>query len=124
MQPTDTGSTVSTIGGIIALLVALGVALVVYLFFCYCFKRICEKTGNEPGILVWIPILQIIPMLQVAKMPAWMIILFLIPIVNLVVAVLMWVKICEARGKSPWLVVLMFIPIANIAFIPYLAFSE
>ena len=37
---------------------------------------------------------------------------------------MMWVKICQARGKSGWLVLLLFIPIANLIFIPYLAFSE
>jgi hypothetical protein len=36
----------------------------------------------------------------------------------------MWVKICQARGKSGWLVILMFIPLLNIFFILYLAFSE
>lgn len=122
MQPTDTGSTVSTIGGIIALLVALGVALVVYLFFCYCFKRICEKAGHQPGVLIWIPILQMIPLLQVAGMAAWMIVLLIIPIVGWVVAIIMWAKICQARGKSPWLVILGII--LPIVFIPYLAFSE
>ena len=67
----------------------------------------------------------LIPLLQVAKMPVWMIILFLVPLVNLVVVgIMMWVKICQARGKSGWLVILMFIPIANSIFIPYLAFSE
>jgi uncharacterized membrane protein YhaH (DUF805 family) len=66
----------------------------------------------------------LIPLLQVAKMPVWMILLFLIPLVNLVVAVMMWAKICTARGKSPWLVIMIFIPLVNIAFVPYLAFSE
>jgi uncharacterized membrane protein YhaH (DUF805 family) len=37
---------------------------------------------------------------------------------------MMWVKICQARGKSGWLVILLFIPVVNIIFIPYLAFSE
>jgi hypothetical protein len=74
--------------------------------------------------LIWLPIVQLIPLLQVAGMALWMILLFLIPFVNLVVIIMMWAKICEARGKSPWLVILMFVPIVNIIFIPYLAFSE
>ena len=45
-------------------LVFLLLSLVVYLFACYLMKRICEKAGGEPGILIWIPILQIIPMLK------------------------------------------------------------
>jgi hypothetical protein len=53
-----------------------------------------------------------------------MIILFLIPVVNIVVAVMMWAKICIACGRSPCLVVLAIIPPVNLAFLPYLAFSN
>lgn len=110
--------------GVAMMLVVLVVALAFYVFFCYCAKRICEKCGVTPGVLIWIPIAQLVPLLEVAKMPVWMIILFFIPIANLVVIVMMWAKICIARGKSPWLVIMLFIPVVNIAFIPYLAFSE
>ncbi len=110
--------------GVIVVLGALFVGLLLYLFFCFCCKKICEKCGHNPGILIWIPIANLVPLLTVAQMPLWMIILFFIPVVNLVIAVMMWAKICSARGKSPWLVVLMFIPIVNLIFIPYLAFSE
>ena len=53
-----------------------------------------------------------------------MMILLFIPITNIIVAVMMWAKICTARGKGPRLVIRMFIPIANIVFIPCPAFSE
>src|ERR1035437_3008981 len=109
----------------------LGLVLVILLisrgldvFFCFCAKRICEKCGVNPGVLIWIPIVQLVPLLQVAKMPVWTIILFLVPIINLIVAIMMWVKICQARGKSGWLVILLIVPIANLIFLPYLAFSE
>ena len=117
-------SAVGAVGGLIVFLFILAIALAVYVFFCYCYKRICEKTGRNPGVLIWIPIVHFIPLLEVAGMAAWMIVLLLIPIVNIVVFVIMWAKICEARGKSPWLVIMIFIPIVNLAFVPYLAFSE
>ena len=110
--------------GLGMILFGLLIGLVVYVFFCFCYKRICEKCGVTPGVLIWIPIVQLVPLLQAAKMPVWMIILFLIPLVNIVVFLMMWVKICQARGKSGWLVILLFIPIVNLIFIPYLAFSE
>lgn len=100
------------------------VSLAVYVFACFCLKRICEKCGHQPGVLIWIPIAQLVPLLQVAGMATWMLILFFIPFVNLVIGIMMWAKICVARGKSGWLVILMFIPIANIFFLLYLAFSE
>ncbi|MBC8001312.1 MAG: hypothetical protein H7X97_01875 [Opitutaceae bacterium] len=108
----------------VAILVGLAVFVGLYVFICYCLKLICEKAGESPGVLIWIPIVQLVPLLNVAKMPTWYIILFLIPIVNLIVGIIMWVKICQARNKPGWLVIMMFIPVVNIAFIPYLAFSE
>ena len=122
---TESSNTVVGAGlGIVALLFILAIVLAIYVFSCYCCKRICEKCGKTPGVLIWIPIVQLIPLLEVAGMATWMIILFFVPLANLVVLVMMWAKICTARGKSPWLVIMLFIPILNIVFVPYLAFSE
>ena len=120
----NAGAAAVTAMGLGLILFFLVIGLAFYVFYCFCAKRICEKCGVNPGILIWIPIANLIPLLQVAKMPVWMILLFLVPLINLVVAIMMWVKICQARGKSGWLVILLFIPIANIVFFPYLAFSE
>jgi hypothetical protein len=107
-----------------ATLVVLGILLVFWLLFCYCLKRICEKCGTEPGLVIWIPIFNMIRMLQAGGLSGWLFILFFIPIVNFVMALVMWAKICQARGKTAWLVIMIFIPILNLLFIPYLAFSE
>ncbi len=98
--------------------------LAIYLFLSFCLKLICEKAGHDPGILIWIPIIQVFPLLKVAGMPAWYVILLLIPFINIVVGLMLWWKICEARKKSPWLVLILFIPLVNVLFIPYLAFSD
>lgn len=112
--------TMGLLGSLIVLIVGLGF----YLFYCYCCKLICQKAGHEPGILIWIPIANLIPLLTVSKLPIWTIILFLVPLVNVILGFVLWFKICEARGKSGWLVILLLVPIVNLAFIPYLAFTE
>ncbi|MBI3876242.1 MAG: hypothetical protein HY300_09865 [Verrucomicrobia bacterium] len=106
------------------MLFCIAFALAVYLFFCFCYKRICEKCGQEPGILIWIPIVQAIPLIQAAKLPLWTIILALIPFVNIVFMFVLWYKLFEARGKSGWLVLLFIIPITAFILIPWLAFSN
>ena len=106
------------------LMFILVISLGFYLFACFCYKRICEKCGVTPGVLIWIPIVQFIPLLQAAQMPIWTIILLFIPLVNLVFLIVFFVKLCVARGKTGWLVIMLFIPIVNLIFIPYLAFSE
>jgi uncharacterized membrane protein YhaH (DUF805 family) len=114
----------SWIGALFGSAVGLIVMVGLYVFYCYCLKLICEKAGHHPGALIWIPIAQFIPLLTVAKLPLWFIILLLIPPISVIVGVVMFVKICQARGKSGWLVILMFIPPISLVFIPYLAFSE
>jgi len=105
-------------------LVFFVIMLVIYIFGCYVMKRICEKAGGQPGILIWIPILQIIPILKAAGMSLWWIIGLLIPIVNIVGTILLWVNLHKKMGKNPWLTILCFIPFVNIIYILYLAFSK
>jgi hypothetical protein len=110
----------SSVLSAVLLLVGLGI----YFFACFCCKRICEKAGHEPGILIWIPIVQFIPLLEVAELPLWFIVLMIIPCVGIIAAVYMWWKICEARGKPGPLALLMLVPVANLGLILYLAFAD
>lgn len=112
--------------GLVFFIIAVGlvVFLFVYFFYSYCYKKICEKAGKDPGVIIWIPFVRYIPLFEIVKLPVWLFILLLLPIVNFVVFLILWIKICEVRGKSPLLVILFFIPIANLVVIPYLAFSE
>jgi uncharacterized membrane protein YhaH (DUF805 family) len=103
----------------VVLLTGLGFRI----FYCRCGNVICGKTGHQPGVLVWIPIANIIPLLTLATLPIWRLILMLIPLVPVGVGIILGVKICEARGKSGWLVILLFVPLVNIVFIPCLALS-
>lgn len=101
----------------------LGGFALFYLFICHCLRLICVKTGNEPGILIWFPIVQLFPMLRAASMsPLWFL-AWLVPGLNLVAQILWIFKITQARGKSPWVAVLMLLPLTNLFAFFYLAFS-
>lgn len=115
----------AALGFSIALLLAvLFFALVVHLFVSFCFKRICEKIGTTPGILIWIPIAHLVPLLEAAKQPVWFIVLFFIPFVNIAASVFLFWKLCEARGKAGPLGLLMLVPLGNLGLILYLAFAD
>jgi len=105
-------------------LLLYAMALLAYAFSCYCYKRICQKAGQTPGALIWIPVVQFIPLLRVAQMADWMLILLLIPVVNVVAMLMLWARICTALKKSPWLAASLFVPVVNFILIPYLAFSR
>lgn len=99
-------------------------SVALYFFFCYCAKSICENAGIEPGFMIWIPLVQLIPLVHAAGLDPWFTLAYLVPIVNVIFLFYHWARICIALDKSPWLVVMMIVPIVNLAFIPYLAFTS
>lgn len=97
---------------------------VIYLYISLCLFKIAKKCGIEMAWLAWIPIVQIVPLIQSSGKPLWWIILMLIPLVNIVVAIIVWMAIAERLGKPSWIGILIIVPIINI-FIPgYLAFTD
>lgn len=106
-----------------ALLVFVAVGLMLHGLFSYCFKRICDRNNEDAGVLIWIPIAQFIPLLRVAKMPAWMLTLILVPALNYAFLVMLFAKICARQNKNPWLAATMVLPVGGLFLIPYLAFA-
>ncbi len=106
------------------LLAVLGVMFLIYLFHCYCCMLICEKTGNPPGALVWLPVVQLFPLLRAAGMSGWWCLAFCVPVLNLVAQVLWSFNIVKARAKSIWVGVLLLLPVTSLFAFLYLAFSE
>ena len=83
------------------------------------------KKKNIPhSWFAWIPILNIYLMCQIAQKPAWWIVLYFIPFVNIIVAIFLFVGIAKAFGKSGWFAVLMILPIVNLFAWGHLAFSK
>ena len=112
------------LGGPTLIFAALGIALLLYLFQCFCFMLICRKTGQRPGILVWLPGVQVFPLLRAAGMSGWWSLALLVPLLNLVASVLWCLNIAKARGKSIWVGVLLLLPVASPFAFLYLAFSK
>jgi len=99
-------------------------ATVAYVIFCSCSLLLCRKTGKEPGLLIWIPILQIIPLLGAAGMSwRWSLTLF-VPVLNLVAWMGWCVNIAISRRKSLWWALLLILPVTNVFAFVYLALSS
>lgn len=106
------------------LLFMLGVGLAGYIYVSLALQTIATKTGTQNGWLAWIPIINIFLMLDIAKKPLWWFILFLIPLVNIVMAIIVWMGIAEARQKPNWWGILTIVPIANLLVPGYLAWAD
>lgn len=115
-------------GGIFALLfsgVYLVVMLACYVYLAFSLYTIANKTNqSEIAWMSWIPILNLLPMCRIAGKPDWWILLCLIPCVNIVIMVILWMGIAEARNKPNWWGLLMLVPCVNIIVPGYLAFSD
>ena len=94
-----------------------------YIYLALCLQFLAKKTNTPNGWLAWIPIADIFLMLQISQKPLWWFLLFLIPIVNIVIGIIIWMKIAERVGKPNWIGVLSIVPVIGIAIPGYLAFS-
>jgi len=81
--------------------------------------------AGQPGWAAIIPIYNMIVMLQVAEKPLWWIILFFIPIANLIATILVSIAIAEHFGKGAgfgiglWLLPIIFYPILGFGSAMY-----
>jgi len=107
-----------------AICVVLGIAALVYILISSCFWCICRKTHIAPGPLVWVPFLQLIPLLRAANMPRVWFFAYFIPIINIIPIIVFAVKIVKSRGKSPWVTFLLLLPLTTPFAFLYLAFSS
>lgn len=94
-----------------------------YLTLCIPLYVMGKKTGQDNPWFAFVPILNTILMLQIADKELWWFLLLLIPLVNVIVAVLVWMAIADAMDKPEWVGALMLVPFVNLAVPWYLAFG-
>ena len=83
--------------------------------------KMFEKAG-KPGWAAIIPIYNLWVLLQVVNRPAWWMILFFIPLVNLVALIIIDFDVAKAYGKGiGWGFLLLFLPFIGY---PILGFSK
>jgi hypothetical protein len=105
-------------------MVAFVFFLAFYVYGAICLQTIAQKTNTPNGWLAWIPIANIVLMLNIARKPLWWIVLCLIPVVNLVMVVNIWMAIAKVRNKPEWWGILTIVPVVNLIVPGYLAFSS
>ncbi len=113
-------------------LAALGFVMIVgflvfaalYVYAALTLQAIAKRTNTENGWLAWIPIANLILMLNIAKRPIWWIILCFIPLVNLAILIIVWMDIAVACKKPGWWGVLTIVPVANLVIIGMLAWAD
>ncbi|MGO8816859.1 MAG: DUF5684 domain-containing protein [Terriglobia bacterium] len=113
-------------GAALALFVYIfyAIFIVFYIYAAIATQVIARKTGTENGWMAWIPVANLVLWAQIAKKPIWWGLLCLVPFVNFVFMVLLWMAIAEARNKPNWWGIVMIIPLVGLIVPGYLAWSE
>jgi len=107
------------------LIVLLGaylfVVLAIAVLLIVCQWMIYTKAG-KPGWASIIPIYNIVVLLEIVKKPIWWLVLLMIPLVNVVIAILIMIELAKVFGKDGGFTVgLILLP---YVFYPILAFGD
>ena len=85
--------------GLIIGLFVLAVELVVIIAIVAGFWKVFTKAG-KPSWAAIVPIYNIVVLLEIAGKPLWWIVLFLIPVVNIVMGIIVSIAVARNFGKS------------------------
>ena len=101
--------------------VILVIYLAIIVFFVAAYWKIFTKAG-EAGWQAIIPIWNIIVLLRIIGRPWWWILLFLIPLVGIVIAIIVAIDLAKSFGKGGGFAVGLIL--LGIVFYPILGFGS
>ena len=104
------------------MLFSLIMIAVVYIIMALSLMKIAQKTGfKDKAWWAWVPILNMILNYNMGGYSGWW---MLLPIGNVIVMILAWMKISVKCGKPDWLGILMIVSPLNLIIPLYLAYSN
>jgi len=83
--------------------------------------KVFEK-ADQPGWAAIVPIYNIIVLLKIVGRPVWWILLLFIPLVNIIIAVIVYVDLAKSFGKSTGFGIGLLL--LGIIFFPILGFGD
>ncbi len=111
-------------GGILALIFSACYSLfmlAVAVLLIAAMWKLFTKAG-KPGWAAIVPIYNIIVLLEVVGRPTWWVVLYLIPFVNIVILLIVWIDLAKSFGKDvAYGLGLFFLP---FIFLPMLGFGK
>ncbi len=89
--------------------------LLLYLYFAFCLYKMARNCGEkESAWWAFVPVVQGFLMLKIANRPLWWFLLMLIPFVNIITYVVVWIDIARNCGKSALWGILAILPILSL----------
>lgn len=103
------------------LLLLLLPLLLVHAHAALCLRRIAWSAGANQAWWAWLPLLNLLLPLKIARRSLWWSLLLPVPAVNFIVWALVWAEVCEALGRPPWFGIVMSVPGVNLAVLARIA---
>lgn len=94
----------------------LGLSLVIAVIIIVGGWKMFEKAG-QPGWAILIPIYNVYIMLKIAGRPWWWLVLFLIPLVNIVVSIVLSIDIAKSFGQSAAFGVILIFLLGGLGYL-------
>ena len=85
--------------------------------------KMSERTKDEPQWFALVPLLNIVLFLKIAQKPVWWLILFFIPIVNLITLAVASMSLCRRFGINQWWGLASLVSPLNLVLYLYLAYG-
>ena len=101
-----------------------GLVLAFYIYAAICLSTIARKLSVAEAWWAWVPLLNALLIFKLSGKPLWWLLGLFVPILNIVVAVLVWMEIAKRRGKSPVHGILILLPGIGLISLGILAFSK
>ncbi len=120
MDNSDGANAAATMAGLVFQCLAMVVAWGIGGFIQ---GKIFEKAG-KPMWIGWVPIYNIVTLLEIIGRPIWWIVLFFVPLVSLVVAIVVAIDLAKAFGKDVLYGIGLVVPCVNLVLILMLAFGD
>ena len=106
----DTGALVAMSGAFTIVMLAVAVVFLIGLW------KVFEKAGH-PGWAAIVPFYNAYILLKIAGRPGWWLLLFCIPLVNIVVAAIVAIDMAKAFGQSAAFGVVMLFLLSGIGYL-------
>ncbi len=104
---------VSSLSNTVSNTISTLVGIAIYILTAIPLMKIANSRGYK-GWLAWIPIISFILILKIAGKPTWWIILLIIPIVNIIIAIIAYINFFKNIGESPlWTLAVFLLPIIS-----------
>lgn len=97
------------------------ITLALMLFYLVAMWKVYTK-ANQPGWACLIPIYNVFVLLQIVGRPWWWLLLMLVPLVNIIVAIMVTIDLAKSFGKGIGFGIGLLI--LGIIFMPILAFGD